>query len=231
MKTLAIIPARGGSKEIPNQNVTLLNGKPLIAYTIDAALAARGLDRVIVSTDDQYIAKVAQDYGATAMMRPAFLATDCTPTLPVLQDVVSRLLREDSYQPDAVMTLQPTSPLRTSSHIDKAIDLFAADPQADSLVSCITVPHRFHPLSIMQKTDDGYIAPFIDQVKTPLRRQDKRAVFARNGAAIYITRISCLDRFIFGGNLLPFMMDESVSHDVDTMEDLFRIEQILKLEI
>ena len=230
MKFLAIIPARGGSKGILHKNIVPLGGKPLIAYTIEAALASKNLDRIIVSTDDDEIAQVATEYGASVTKRPACLSTDTTPTLPVLQEVVAQLKIQEQYIADAVMTLQPTSPLRTSAHIDKAIDLFTASPRADSLVSCMEVPHHFHPLSIMRKTNDGYLTSYIDQTDMPLRRQDKEIVFARNGAAIYITRTACLDHFIFGGNLLPFVMDESVSHDIDTLEDLYRIEQVLKTD-
>ena len=113
MKILAIIPARGGSKGIPRKNIKELNGLPLIAYTIKAALNSN-IDRVIVSTDDQEIKEVSEKYGAEVMLRPSNLALDNTPTLPVLQEIQARL--EEPY--DAVMTLQPTSPFRTSKHIN-----------------------------------------------------------------------------------------------------------------
>ena len=146
MKTLAIIPARGGSKGVPRKNVRALAGKPLIAWTIEAALAASGLDRVIVSTEDAEIAAISREFGADVpFLRPAELAGDATTTLAVLQDLLARLETDEGYRPDAVMTLQPTSPLRTPDHINDAIALFEADPEADALVSCIQVPHIFHP--------------------------------------------------------------------------------------
>lgn len=226
MRILAIIPARGGSKGIPRKNIKVLAGKPLITYTIEAALQARSLDRVIVSTDDAEIAEVARQFGAEVMMRPDELAQDETPTLPVLQNVVARLA-EEGYKPDAVMTLQPTSPLRQVHHIDEAAAEFLADPKADSLVSCVQVPHHFHPLSLMKTNDEGYLEPYIAQEKLVTRRQDKGQVFARNGAAVYITRTEKLAEFIFGGRLLSFEMDALSSQDIDTPEDFSTIDRWL----
>ncbi|WP_085906812.1 cytidylyltransferase domain-containing protein [Kiloniella majae] len=228
MKFLAIIPARGGSKGIPQKNIVDLNGKPLIAYTLEAVLKAKCLDRVVVSTDDNAVKDVVKEFGVDVITRPSELAEDKTPTLPVLQDVISQLAAKNNYLPEAVVTLQPTSPLRSSQHIDEAIELFKANPAADSLVSCVEVPHNFHPLSVMKQNNKGYLTSYIKQDETPLRRQDKDLVFARNGAAIYITKTTRLKNYIFGGNLLPYIMDESFSHDVDTIADLRQIEQILQ---
>ena len=228
MKILAIIPARGGSKGIPRKNVCLLAGRPLIAYTIEAALAAKSLDRVIVSTDDNEIAATATDLGAEVRMRPEILARDDTPTLAVLQHHVAQLVAEE-YRPDAVMTLQPTSPLRAASHIDSAAGLFASDGTADSLVSCVEVPHIFHPCSVMCKGDDGYLHPFLDSESSPTRRQDKEVVFARNGAAIYITRTERLSKYIFGGRLLAFLMAADESIDIDSEANLAEAERLLSV--
>lgn len=228
MKILAIIPARGGSKGVPRKNIYPLAGKPLIAWTIEAALAASGLDRVIVSTDDENIAAVSREYGAEVpFLRSSELAADDTKTLPVLQDVVSRLRTTDGYCPDAVMTLQPTSPLRTPRHIDEAISMFKADKNADSLVSCVEVPHIFHPLSIMRMNENGYLQRYLSDAQ-PTRRQDKETVFARNGAAIYITRVECLKHFIFGGNIVAYQMDEASSIDIDSEQDLKNAAAILE---
>jgi CMP-N,N'-diacetyllegionaminic acid synthase len=231
MKFLAIIPARGLSKGIPRKNVRLVAGKPLIAWTIEAALNAKGVDRVLVSTEDEEIAEVARQYGAEVpFLRPLELSQDETPTLPVLQNVVFELKNMENFVPDAVITLQPTSPLRTCEHIDDAIERFKADPLADSLVSCIEVPHIFHPLSVMKQSKHGYLENYLDNKEgvRVYRRQDKERVWARNGAAIYITRLNCLDRFIFGGNILPFIMDNSASIDIDCENDLQEVEIIFR---
>jgi CMP-N,N'-diacetyllegionaminic acid synthase len=225
MKILAVIPARGGSKGIPRKNIALLQGRPLIAFTIDAARAANSLDRIIVSTDDDEIAAVSDGLGVEVVRRPAELAGDEASTLLVLQHMLAELTKT-GYRPDAVMTLQPTSPLRTSRHIDEAVQVFANDASADSLVSCIEVPHVFHPHSVMRRTVEGYLVPFLD-LPQPNRRQDKEPVFARNGAAIYITRTERLGEFIFGGRLMPYMMPEMASIDIDSLADLAAAESIL----
>jgi len=222
-RTLAIVPARGGSKGIPRKNIHPLAGKPLIAWTILAAKAARGVDRLVVSTDDSEIAAVAREWGAEVAMRPAGLAQDATPTLPVLRHVLDAL----GESPDAVMTLQPTSPLRTAAHIEAALAAFHADPGADSLVSVIDVPHVFHPRSVMKRGGDGYLVPYLDRPQ-PFRRQDKEAVFARNGAAIYLTRTAKLAEYIFGGKLIGFPMDAESSLDIDAPADLVVAEAVLR---
>lgn len=220
MKILAIIPARGGSKGIPRKNIRDLAGKPLIAWTIEAALSSSGLDRVVVSTEDDEIAFISRGLGADVpFLRPPELAADDITTLAVLQDVLASLKDEEGYTPDVVMTLQPTSPLRSAQYIDEAISLFEADPNADSLVSCVEVPHIFHPESVMKTDKHGYLRPYLVEPQ-PTRRQDKGPVFARNGAAIYMTRTKCLDHFIFGGNLIAYLMDEVSSLDIDNEQDL-----------
>jgi CMP-N,N'-diacetyllegionaminic acid synthase len=226
MRLLAVIPARGGSKGIPQKNIHMLCGRPLIAYSIDAAQAARSVDRILVSTDDAEIASLSRSLGVDVRMRPASLAGDDTPTRDVLHHVVAELAAE-GYAPDAVLTLQPTSPLRTARHIDEAAALFAADPSADSLVSCIAVPHIFHPQSVMRRSADGYLEPYFP-VPQPTRRQDKETAFARNGAAIYITRTPRLADYVFGGRLIPYLMDPASSIDIDTLEDLAVAEHLLK---
>ncbi|MEE3046816.1 MAG: acylneuraminate cytidylyltransferase family protein [Pseudomonadota bacterium] len=226
MKVLAIIPARGGSKGIPHKNIRELAGKPLIAYSIEAARAASGIDRIIVSTDDVDIADISRSYGAEILMRPSSLAEDQTPTRDVLWFHACELQAE-GYRPDVVLTLQPTSPLRKSRHIEEAIKLFLSYPNADSLVSCVRVPHHFHPRSVMKINDEGFAEHFLDEKELPLRRQDKSPVIARNGAAIYLTRTPNLRDYVFGGNLLPYMMNAVDSLDIDTFEDFELAEKVL----
>jgi CMP-N-acetylneuraminic acid synthetase len=229
VRLIAIIPARGGSKGIPRKNMYPLCGRPLIAYSIDAARQSRAIERTVVSTDDAEIAEISRGLGAEVRMRPAALAADDTPTRDVLAHVVAKLAAE-SCVCDAVVTLQPTSPLRTSRHIDEAAALFAADPRADSLVSCTDVPHVFHPLSVMRRSQEGYLEPYFP-VPQPHRRQDKPPAFARNGAAIYITRTGRLAEYVFGGRLLPYRMDAESSVDIDTLDDLHAAERILRSRV
>lgn len=226
MRLLAIIPARGGSKGVPRKNIRLLAGRPLIAHSITAARVAASVDRVVVSTEDAEIAAVARQWGAEVVERPAALARDDSPTLDSLRHAVAVLEAADGYHPDAVLTLQPTSPLRTARHIDEAAALFAGDTLADSLVSCVAVPHIFHPRSVMRRDGAGYLVPYLNDPQ-PSRRQDKEPVLARNGAAVYITRTERLADFVFGGKLIAYMMDEASSLDIDTEADLALAEQRL----
>ena len=226
MKTIAVIPARGGSKGIAKKNIYPLLGYPLIYYTIKSAKLSKNiLDRVIVSTDDKEIAEISKKYGAEVILRPAHLSTDTSKTQDVLLHTVSELKKEN-YNIDLMMTLQPTSPLRTSKHIHESIKLFKENPNADSLVSCLEVPHIYHPRSVMELSNNGYLKSYSrDELIT--RRQDKSRIFARNGAAIYITKANKLDEYIFGGNLLPYIMAKEDSIDIDTLEDLKIAESIL----
>ena len=221
MRSLGIIPARGGSKGIPLKNITLLNGKPLMAYTIEAALASN-LNKVIVSTDDEKIAKIARDYNAEVIMRPVELAQDNTPTLPVLQHAVESL--DDDF--DFIVTLQPTSPFRTALNIDEAMKLFENDPTSDTLVSVIVVPHNMVPVSLM-KEKNGYLEHNIDQNQGIFRRQDKPKLYARNGPAILIMNtIQLLKGELYSGKTIPYIMNSISSIDIDDKNDLLIAEQL-----
>lgn len=217
MKILGIIPARGGSKGIPKKNIKLLKGKPLIGYTIEVALASN-LNRVIVSTDCQEISQVAQKYNANVMMRPLHLADDKTSTLSVLQDVISKI--DEKF--NAIMVLQPTSPLRKVEDINRSINLFKHDINADSLVSVVKVSHNYMPQKLMS-LEGKYLKGNI-KIK---RRQEMPDMYARNGAAIYITRISNLKTNLLGGKILPYIMNKSSSFDIDDDEDWKIIERFI----
>lgn len=226
-KFLAIIPARGGSKGIPRKNIKLLRGKPLIYYTIKAALACKKIDRVVVSTEDKEIAKISLKLGAEVpCLRPKQLAGDKAPTLPVLQHMVDYLKNKEKYKPYAVLTLQPTSPLRTKKHLAEAISLFLNDQKADSLVSVVKIPHNMVPESIM-KLRGKYLKDY-SPLKRVLRRQDKPVYYARNGAAIYITKTEKLKYYIRGGKVLPFFMSKLESVDIDDPEDWTLVEKLWK---
>lgn len=217
MKIVGIIPARGGSKGIPKKNIKLLNGKPLIVYTIEAALDSN-LDRVVVSTDCEEIASISKEYGVEVIMRPANLAEDKTPTLPVLQDVLAKL--DEKF--DAVMTLQPTSPLRIIEDINKSIEIFSSDKEADSLVSVVEVPHNYMPEKLM-----SFDGKYLSGNSESKRRQEVSKMYARNGAAIYITKSEKISEYIFGGRILPYFMSKLNSFDIDDIEDWGIVEKIL----
>ena len=218
MKVLAVIPARGSSKGIPNKNLAMVGGRPLLAYTADAARTATRLTRVIVSTDDAAIADAARHLGLEVpFVRPASLAADDTPMLPVLRHAVTAM-RDAGFAADVVVLLQPTSPLRRAEHIDAAVDLLVRSG-ADSVVSVVEVPHQFNPVSVL-RLDGDRLQPFIDG---PLvtRRQDKPRVFARNGPAVVAVRVPVLEAgSLYGDDCRALTMSNEDSLDIDSPRDL-----------
>ena len=221
MKFIAIIPARGGSKGIPRKNIKLFNNKPLISWTIKAAIESNVFESIFVSTDDLEISAISKAFGAEVpFLRPKYLAKDNASTLSVIQHFLKKMYKKNSEEyPFAVVILQPTSPLRTSSHIKSAVDLFKSHKDADSLVSCTHVPHNFTPGSLMQLNKYGFLDNTKNSKKLIYRRQDKEKYIARNGAAIYITKTILLNKFILGGKILPYFMDFIDSVDLDEEKD------------
>jgi CMP-N-acetylneuraminic acid synthetase len=219
VRTLGIIPARGGSKGVPRKNLALLGGRPLIAWTCAAARECRALDKVLVSTDDPEIAATAAEWGVDAPYpRPAELAADTTPILDVLQHVLQTLSAAEQYHPDAVVLLQPTSPLRTAQHIDAAVSLLR-DTGADSVVTVVRVPHQFNPVSVM-RMEQGRLTPFLTG-PTVTRRQDKPEVFARNGPAVLVTRRAVIESGrLYGDDVRGLEMRAEESVDIDEAQDL-----------
>jgi CMP-N,N'-diacetyllegionaminic acid synthase len=225
MNVLGVIPARGGSKAIPGKNLASVGGRPLLAYTADAARGSRRLSRVVVSTDDTAIADAARALGLEVpFMRPADLASDEAPMLPVLQHAV-REMAAVGFAADAVVLLQPTSPLRRAGHIDAAVELLESSG-ADSVVTVVEVPHQFNPVSVLRLEGERVI-PWADGVM-PLRRQDKPRVFARNGPAVLAVRTAVLAAgALYGADTRPLIMSAEESLDLDTPADLAVLEFLL----
>lgn len=225
MRALGVVPARGGSKGVANKNLRPLAGRPLLAYTADAARASRRLTRIVLSTDDQAIADAGRALGLEVpFMRPAHLAADDTPMLPVLQHAV-RQLTLAGFDADAVVLLQPTSPLRRGEHIDAALDLLESSG-ADSVVSVIEVPHQFNPVSVVT-IDDGRVRPFTSGPLI-LRRQDKPRVFARNGPSVLAVRVATLEKgSLYGDDCRALVMGTEESVDIDSAADLEYAEFLL----
>ncbi len=218
---LGLTPARGGSKGVPRKNLALLDGKPLIAHTALAALESKLLTRRLVTTDDPEILETATAWGLEGpFLRPAALAQDDTPALPVIQHAVRWLEEHEGYVPDYICLLQPTSPLRTARHIDEAMSALVHS-QADSVVSVVQAPHNMTPVSIMQLRE-GLLVPFMPRDETENLRQRKPVFYARNGAAIYGFTRRCLveKRSLYGDAILPYEMQPDESVDVDEPFDL-----------
>lgn len=220
MEVLAVIPARGGSKGIPRKNLAPLGGRPLIAYTCDAARASRRLTRILVSTDDEEIFAFVQAIGLeTPLLRSPLLAADDTPMVDVLLDIVATLERREAYRPDAIVLLQPTSPFRRAEHVDAAVDLLNGSG-ADSVVSVLPVPHQFTPSSLL-RLEGNRLLPAVEG-ELRLRRQDKPHLFARNGPAVVATRTTMLveRRTLYGPDTRGLVMSREDSIDIDDSFDL-----------
>ena len=227
---MGIIPARGGSKGIPRKNIKKIAGKPLLAYTAKAALGSSYISRVVLSTEDQEIRQVGNELGLEIpFIRPDNLAQDNTPSLPVVQHVLVMLERQENYKPDLIVLLQPTSPLRTSKHIDEALELFI-NQNADSLVSVTEVPHNMKPYSVMKSKKNGTIVPFLIYEENKNIRQQKPKFFARNGAAIYISTYECImkNNSLYGSKILPYFMKKEDSFDLDDEIDWKIMESLIK---
>jgi len=229
-KVLAVIPARAGSKGVPNKNIRPLLGKPLIIYSIEAAKASKYIDRIIVSTDGEKIAKVAKGAGAeTPFLRPAEFAMDNTPDTPVFEHCLKWLKDNENYTPDIIVHLRPTGPLRTSQEIDEAIDLLERRPQAESVRSVEEPPK---PPYKMWKPSKLYMKPFITLIGVKdfhtAPRQFLPKVY-QTTADIGVFRLKTLlnKKSIIGDKVLPYVLKRPTV-DIDSIFDFKIAELILK---
>lgn len=226
MPILAIIPARGGSKGIPDKNIAVVAGQPLIAWTIAAARAATAIDRVVVSTDSPRIAEIAVAKGAEVpFLRPAALAGDHAPGMAVILHALGWLAEHDGRRPDVVMCLQPTSPLRTAQDIDAAAAVLT-QPHTDAVVSVTAAEH--HPAWMKQIDPSGRLVDFGGSA-APVRRQDLPPAYALNGA-IYMARRPLLEETgdWYGGTTRAYVMPAERSLDIDTPWHLHLADLLLR---
>ena len=230
---LGIIPARGGSKGIPGKNIKEFYGKPLIAWTIEAALKSGSLSRLIVSTDDNKIVEIAKRYGAEVpLVRPAELAQDTSSTLSVLVHAVKYLLEKENYFPDFIFLLEPTFPGRQPQHIREAIDL-VLQTHADSVVSLVGVPEKYNPAWQFEVGDSGWVKTVVgvDFKKIVTRRQDLSKTYIRNGA-VYLFKTELLfedEPNFYGRDVMAYIMSSKYDLDIDTLEDWFVAESKMVL--
>lgn len=226
IKILAVIPARGGSKSVPRKNIASIAGKPLLAYTVEEALKVAAITDLIVSTDDLEIAEVARSLGAMVpFLRPAELATDHAQSAPVLRHGVLEMEARRGVRYDAIMLLQPTTPLRQACHIQTAIDMLAAK-DCDSVVSVVSVGGN-HPFRMKRLVGDRLIN-FIDQGFEDMRpRQVLPPVYIRNGAVYLSRRHVVVDQEqVVGSVCLGFEMDAEESVNIDDRLD-FKMAELL----
>jgi len=224
---LGIIPARSGSKGIFNKNLALLANKPLIEYTIDAAIQSNSINRLIVSTDSPEIAAISQRCGAeTPFLRPAEIAQDDTPGIEPVLHALEWLNVSERYEPNFVMLLQPTSPLRTAIDIQAAIQL-AKDKNADAVVS--VTPVKQHPYWMKAIGDEGTLKDFILEQPPNTRRQDLPPLYALNGAVYLARRPTLLNhRTFLGPRTFGYVMPPERSIDIDTPWDLHLADLIIR---
>lgn len=230
MKVLAIIPARGGSKGLPGKNIRPLLGKPLIGWTIEQARASRYITDIFVSTDSQKIADVAETFGVSVPeLRPAELAGDTAPSSGFVVYTIEKLRREGK-EFDYIILLQPTSPLRETEDIDRAIELLDSRPDADSAVG-VCAAECAHPAFMVRRNGQGLLVPYQEEMKT-LRRQEIGEVYYFEGT-VYVTRPDAYlqKQTFYHDKTLPYIVPKSRAFEVDDLEDWFIIESILKNKI
>lgn len=222
-EVLALIPARGGSKGIPRKNIRDFAGAPLIAYSIAAALQAEQVTRVIVSTDDPEIAEVARAWGAeTPFMRPAQFAQDDSTDLPVFKHALRWLRENGTYQPEIVIQLRPTSPIRPVGLLDQAIKTLLEHPEADCVRG--VVPSGQNPFKMWQINHDGQLEPLLNVagLSEPYNapRQTLPSTYWQTGHIDAIRTTTILDKHSLTGDVIfPVLIDPLYTVDIDTIED------------
>jgi CMP-N-acetylneuraminic acid synthetase len=214
MEALGLIPARGGSRGIPDKNLALLDGRSLLAWTCEQALASDLLAHRAVSTDSPVIAAAARDLGVEVIDRPTALAADETPMLDVVQHALGQIAAAGP-----VVLLQPTSPLRRSADIDAALELWERTG-ADSVVSVVRVPHSFTPGSQLWRDEQGRLEPYSADERAVLR-QEKPELYARNGPALIVVSADVVRAgSLYGDDCRAYEMAPEDSIDIDEPLDL-----------
>jgi CMP-N-acetylneuraminic acid synthetase len=226
---LAIIPARSGSKSVKDKNIREINGKPMIAYSIEHAKASKLINRVIVSTDSEEYATIAREYGAeTPFIRPAEYATDTSLDLEVFEHALSFLEKEEGYVPDLVVQLRPTYPIRNVQDIDKMITQMLGDASIDSM-RCVA-PAKEVAYKMWHKDETGRLTPIMKDIKEcyNMPRQELPKVYYQN-ACIDVVRTDTITKLhsMSGEKIMGYEMEENF--DIDTEEEFKKAEEYLNI--
>ena len=231
-EVLAIIPARGGSKGIPRKNIKIFAGAPLLAWSIQAAKDAKTVTRVIVSTDDEEIAQVAWEWGAEVpFMRPAEIAEDSSPDLPLFLHALDWLKNHEGYVPDSLVQLRPTSPIRPIGLIDEAVAIMLAHPEADCVRGI--VPSGQNPYKMWRLDDrSGQMQPLLSVpgIAEPYNaaRQSLPKTYWQTGHIDVIRTSSLIEKkSLTGTNILPVMIDPRYTVDIDQPDDWAKYEALV----
>ena len=228
---LGVIPARGGSQGLPGKNIRPLDGVPLIGHSIAAAALVPEITRTIVTTDDEEIASVARSLGGDVpFLRPQELAGDSTPTGPVIAHALAELERSDGESFDAVVLLEPTSPLRDPQLLSNAIALLGVDSSIDGVVSVATP--SFDPFSVGVRIDaDGSLRRFFPEAAGLTRRQDSDGSFLKLTGNFYVWRTEFVRRiqhsWLDEGRFLPLETPDLLSFSIDTEQDFRLVEAVV----
>jgi len=231
---VGIIPARGGSVGVPLKNIKMLNGLPLISYTINSAIESNCLDRIIVSTDHEEISNVAQDFGAEVpFKRPADISEDVD-TEYVLKHAINYLEKEENYAIDAIVLLQPTSPFRSADTIKKCVELYKNNTDADSVVSINNIEGNRPEwmLSLNEKNKiKPYNTPFFDGDDPVIKlaaRQSFPKLYRQNGV-VYVTKRDLImnKTLVIGPSSYAVVTTEKEAIDIDTQTDFLIAEAIM----
>ena len=226
MKIIAIIPARGGSKGVKDKNIRLVDGKPLIQYTIDAALESILINKVVVDTDSDRIAEVASSDHIEVLIRPAELALDHSSIVPVALRVLWYFAQQNEIF-DAIVLLQPTSPIKTGHHIDKAIQLLFDDDDTDATISVVAMEDT-HPARMYHLNKQNQLIPLHQDLETK-RRQDLEPVYYRNGCIYAIKTKALLEQETFmPANKKAYIMPSNWLANIDDERDLIIAEALVK---
>lgn len=228
-KILAIIPARSGSKSVPHKNIRLINGKPMLAYSIEHAKQSKYINRIILSTDSEEYAQIGRDYGAEVpFLRPAEYATDSALDIDVFYHGLTFLKEEEGYVPDIVVQLRPTYPIRKVEDIDAMIEMLLENPSADSVRSI--APAKEIPYKMWRQGENGRILPLLTDIEEAYNRprQELPKIYYQN-ACIDVVRAGVIleQRSMSGKVILGYEMEQNF--DIDTEEEFAKAEQFIRI--
>jgi CMP-N,N'-diacetyllegionaminic acid synthase len=228
LRVLGLVPARGGSTCIPRKNIRMLCGKPLLEYTAECAHRARRLSRIVLSTDDPEIAEVGLRCGLEVpFLRPAHLARNDTPMLPVVQHAVAAM-KEAGARFDAVCVLQPTHPLRRPEHIDGCVERLATSG-ADAVVTVLEVPHEHNPHWVYFQDSNGCLRLSTGEAEPIHGRQALPPAFHREGSVYAVWEELVARRAtLYGDRLVGYPVDPSDTVNIDGWEDWRRAESMIE---
>ncbi|MBT3748589.1 MAG: acylneuraminate cytidylyltransferase family protein [Bacteroidetes bacterium] len=223
---LTIIPARGGSKGVPRKNIKILGNKPLIAYTIEAAIQSKSVGRLIVSTDDKEIADISIQYGGEVpFLRPAEFASDRAKAIEVVKHTLLEMEKLDNKRYSTIVYLEPPSPFRISEDIDQCVELFF-EHNPGSVVSVFEA-NQFHPI-LMKQIASGALKPiWKDEPEGVPRQLYHPKSYMRNGAVYVLRRTNIVNNKFYGDPIIPYIMPEERSICIDSMLDWYAAEAML----